>query len=95
MPASYPVPIEASSGIVCLPIPVRATAAPSGSEEVAQPRPPQRIVRRGPLVAVGGRTGATPASWKVDPTGNLTETPPALDLLQPDIAYLAKIVAAS
>jgi len=44
---------------------------------------------------VGGRTGATPASWKVDPTGNLTETPPALDLLQPDIAYLATIVAAS
>ena len=46
-------------------------------------------------VAAGGRTGATPACWKVDPTGNLTETPPALDLLQPDIAYLAKIVAAS
>ena len=35
-------------------------------------------------VAAGGRTGATPACWKVDPTGNLTETPPALDLLQPE-----------
>ena len=52
-------------------------------------------VRYAPVVAGGGREGTAPQSWEVDPMGNLVETPPALDLLEPDVAYLAKIVAAS
>ena len=57
--------------------------------------PNTTVARYASPIAAGGRTDATPASWKFDPTGTLTEAPPALDLLQPDIAYLAKIVADS
>ena len=49
--------------------------------------------RYAPVVAAGGRTSATPPSWQLDPSGNLAETAPVVELLEPDIAYLAKIVA--
>ena len=49
----------------------------------------------GPVVDGDGRTRTMPQPWKLDPTGNLAETTPVLDLLEPDIAYLAKIVAGS
>jgi hypothetical protein len=52
---------------------------------VASPRSSRRAVAQGP----------TPHSGKLEPTGNLDEMPPVLDRMQPDIAYLAKIVAAS
>ena len=48
-----------------------------------------------PVIEEGGHTSTTPQPWKVDPTGNLAETPPVLDQLEHDIAYLAKIVAGS
>ncbi len=49
--------------------------------------------RYAPSVTAGGRTSTTPQPWKLDPSGNLAETPPVVELLEPDIAYLAKIVA--
>ena len=49
----------------------------------------------GRYAPAGDRTGPTPRAWEVEPTGNLDETAPALELLEPDIAYLAKIVAGS
>ena len=55
--------------------------------------------RYAPVVApvASGDAGSSTRSpsWKLDPTGNLAETPPILDLLESDIAYLAKIVAGS
>ena len=55
--------------------------------------------RYAPVVApvASGDAGSSTRSppWKLDPTGNLAETPPVLDLLESDIAYLAKIVAGS
>ena len=55
--------------------------------------------RCAPVVApddeADGHTATTPQPWRVDPTGNLAETTPVLDLLESDIAYLAKFVAGS
>ena len=49
--------------------------------------------RYAPAAASGGRTSAAPQPGQLDPAGNLTETAPVQELLEPDIAYLAKIVA--
>ena len=49
--------------------------------------------RYAPSVAARGRTSAAPQPWKLDASGNLDDTPPVVELLEPDIAYLAKIVA--
>lgn len=49
--------------------------------------------RYAPAAAAGGPTSAAARPWKQDSAGNLAETAPALKLLEPDIAYLAKIVA--
>ena len=49
--------------------------------------------RYAPVGAAGGRTSAAPQPWQMDPSGNLAETDPVVELLEADIAYLAKIVA--
>ena len=48
-----------------------------------------------PVVQETGSAGTTAQAWKLDPTANLAETRPVLDPLEPDIAYLVKIVAGS
>ena len=49
--------------------------------------------RYAPAAAAGGPTSAAARPWKQDSAGNLAETAPALKLLEPDIAYLSKVVA--
>lgn len=49
--------------------------------------------RYAPAAVAGGPTSAASRPWKQDSAGNLAETAPALKLLEPDIAYLAKVVA--
>ena len=48
-----------------------------------------------PVDEADGHTSTMPRPWRVDPMGNLAETPPVLDLLELDIAYLVKIVTGS
>jgi hypothetical protein len=45
--------------------------------------------------ASGDRAGVATQPWQVDSAGNLADTPPVLDLLERDIAYLTKIVSGS
>ena len=49
--------------------------------------------RYAPAAVAGGPTSAAARPWKQDSAGNLAETAPVLKLLEPDIAYLSKVVA--